>query len=130
MNNRQSKMEMIMGHVMIHNTHGKDDVERASLTFVVGNTALSSGQEATVLLTIEGVWVATKGYADGLQANGFEPLAGLMQKFVQNGGRLWVCGSCTKPRNIGEGNLVEGAQIIGAAAAVEALVNGAQTLSF
>ena len=118
-----------MGHVMIHNTHGKDDVERASLTFVIGNTALSSGQEATVLLTIEGVWVATKGYADGLQANGFEPLADLLQKFVQNDGRLWVCGACAKPRNISEDDLMEGAQIIGAATAVEALVNGAQTLS-
>jgi predicted peroxiredoxin len=42
-----------MGQVMVHNTHGKEDVERASLAFVVGNTALSSGQEASVLLTIE-----------------------------------------------------------------------------
>ena len=57
-----------MGHVMIHNTRGKDDVERASLAFLVGDTALSSGQEATVLLTIEGVWVATRGHAEGLQA--------------------------------------------------------------
>jgi predicted peroxiredoxin len=114
---------------MIHNTQGKEGVERASLAFVVGNTALSSGQEATVLLTIEGVWVATKGYAEGLQADGFEPLAALVQKFVQNNGRLWVCGACSKPRHITEADLVEGAQIIGAAAAVEALVNGAQTLS-
>jgi len=118
-----------MGHVMIHNTRGKEDVERASLAFVVANTALSSGQEATVLLTIEGVRVATKGYAAGLQANGFEPLVDLIQKFVQNDGRLWVCGACAKPRNITDADLVEGAQIIGAATAVEALVNGAQTLS-
>ena len=65
-----------MGKVMIMNTHGKEDVERATLAFVVGNAGLSSGQEMTVLLTIDGVWVATKGYADGLQANGFLPLAG------------------------------------------------------
>ena len=38
-----------MGHVMIHNTRGKDDVERASLAFLVGNVALTSGQEATLL---------------------------------------------------------------------------------
>jgi predicted peroxiredoxin len=63
-----------MGHVMINNTRGKDDVERASLAFLVGNVALTSGQEATLLLTIEGVWVATKGYTDGLQATGFDPL--------------------------------------------------------
>jgi predicted peroxiredoxin len=76
-----------MGHVMIHNTRGKDDVERASLAFLVGNTALSSGQEATVLLTIEGVWVATRGYAEGLQARGFAPLSELVQQFASRVGR-------------------------------------------
>jgi uncharacterized protein len=118
-----------MGQVMIHNTRGREDVERASLAFVVANTALSSGQETTVLLTIEGVWLATQGYAAGLQAHGFEPLADLLQKFVQNDGRLWVCGACAKPRDIVPDHLVAGAQIIGAATAVEALVGGAQTLS-
>lgn len=118
-----------MGHVMIHNTRGKDNLERASLAFVVGNTALTSGQEATILLTIEGVWVATQGYTDGLQAHGFAPLGELARQFVSNGGRLWVCGACAKPRNITEADLIEGAQIIGAVTAVEALVNGAQTLS-
>ena len=119
-----------MGQVMLHNTHGKDDVERASLAFLVGNVARSSNQEATVLLTIEGVWVATKGYIEGLQADGFAPLSELVQQFVQNGGRLWVCGACAKPRNITSDNLIEGAEIIGAATAVEALVGGAQTLSW
>ena len=119
-----------MGHVMIHNTRGKDDVERASLALLVGNVALSSGQEATLLLTIEGVWVATQGYAEGLHANGFDPLADLIQKFAANGGRIWVCSACAKPRGITQEQLVVGAQIIGAATAVEALVSGAQTLSF
>jgi len=119
-----------MGHVMINNTRSKDDAERASLSFLVGNVALNSGQEATVLLTIEGVWVATKDYTDGLQANGFEPLSDLIAKFAVGGGRIWVCGACAKPRGITQEQLVEGAQIIGAATAVEALVSGAQTLSF
>ncbi len=119
-----------MGHVLIHNTHGKDDVERASLTFVVANTALNANQRTTVLLTIEGVWIATQGYADGLQANGFAPLCDLMHQFVASGGELWVCGACAKPRNITPEQLIDKAQIIGAATAVEALVAGAQTLSF
>ncbi len=119
-----------MGKVMINNTHGKDDVERATLAFVVGNAALSSGQEATMLLTVDGVWVATQGYAAGLQADGFAPLAEVIDKFVSGGGTLWVCGACAKPRNIAAENLVPGAQIVGAATAVEAMVNGAQTLSF
>lgn len=119
-----------MGQVMLHNTHGKDDVERASLTFLVGNVARSSNQEAAVLLTIEGVRVATKGYADGLQADGFAPLGELIQQFVAAGGHLWVCGACAKPRHITQADLIEGAEIVGAATAVEALVNGAQTLSW
>ncbi len=119
-----------MGHVMVHNTHGKDDIERASLTFVVANTALNSNQQATVLLTIEGVWVATEGYTDGLQANCFAPLSDLISQFVASGGKVWVCGACAKPRNITPEQLIGGAQIVGAATAVEALVNGAQTLSF
>jgi predicted peroxiredoxin len=119
-----------MGKVMVNNTHGKEDVERATLAFVVGNAGLSSGQEVTVLLTIDGVWVASKGYTDGLQANGFAPLADVVKQFVTNGGTIWVCGACAKPRGITPEQLVEGAQIVGAATAVEAMVNGAQTLSF
>jgi predicted peroxiredoxin len=119
-----------MGHIMIHNSHGKEDAERASLAFVVGNTALSSGQEATLLLTLEGVRLATKDYTEGVQAQDFAPLKELAQQFTARGGKIWVCGACAKPRQITQGLLIEGAQIIGAATAVEALVNSAQTLSF
>ncbi len=118
-----------MGKVMVHNTHGKDNVERASLAFVMANTALNAGQEATILLTIEGVRVATRGYADGLQSEGLSPLKELIAQFVQNKGRIWVCGACAKPRHIGQEDLIEGAEIVGAATAVEAMVNGAHTLS-
>jgi predicted peroxiredoxin len=119
-----------MGKVLIHTTHGKEDIERASLAFVVANAALSSGQEATLLLTIDAVWLATLGYTDGLQAEGFAPIGELMANFIRNGGRLWVCGACIKPRNISPDNLISGAQVIGAATAVEAMVSGANTLTF
>ena len=119
-----------MVQIMIHNTRGNEDVERASLAFVTANIALTSGQQATVLLTIEGVRLATRGYAAGLHADGFPPLSDLISQFVNGGGRLWVCGACAKPRGIGEADLIDGAKIIGAATAVEALVNGAQSLSF
>ena len=119
-----------MGHVLINNTRGKDDVERATLAFVVANAGVTAGQEATVLLTVEGVWLATKGYADGLQAKGFAPLKEVMQGFIENGGRVWVCGACAKPREITPEQLIEGPEIVGAVAAVEALVSGAQSLSF
>ncbi|MGH2408885.1 MAG: DsrE family protein [Chloroflexota bacterium] len=119
-----------MGKVLINNTNGKENLERATLSFVVANAALSSDQEAIILLTIDGAWVATKGYSEGLQAEGFAPLTELVAKFVAGGGSLWVCGACAKPRGITAEHLVEGAQLVGAAKAVEEMVNGAQTLSF
>ena len=56
-----------MAKLLLHATHGKDDPERATLPFVVANVAASADQETVVLLTIDGVWLATKGYADGVQ---------------------------------------------------------------
>lgn len=119
-----------MTNIMIHNTHGLDDVEHASLAFVVGNTALAGGQEATLLFTLDGVRVPVKGSASGLQAEGFPPLSELMGNFVANGGQIWVCGTCAKPRDICQDDLMQGAYIVGAAAAVEAMVCGARTISF
>ena len=120
-----------MTHILLNVTRGMEDIERASLAFVIGNTALSSGQEATVLFTNEGVRIAAEGCVDdGMQASGFQPLCGLMHNFLANGGQVWVCGACANPRGISQDVLVEGAKIVGAATAVEALVNGAQSLSF
>jgi hypothetical protein len=49
---------------------------------------------------------------------------------MENGGKVWVCGACAKPRDITPEQLIEGPEMVGAIAAVEALVEGAQTLSF
>jgi predicted peroxiredoxin len=119
-----------MSKILIHTTHGKDDIERASLAFVVANAGLSAGQDATMLLTVDAVWLATPGGADGLQADGFAPIAETMGSFIKNGGHLWVCGACMKPRNITAEQLIEGAEVVGASTAVEAMVGGANTLSF
>ncbi len=119
-----------MANLMINCTHGKEDAERATLSFVVGNVAASADQEVVVLLTIEGVWNATRGYADEIRKEGFQPLREVMQSFVNNGGQIWVCGACATPRGITDADLVDGAKIITAAKAVEYLAAGAASLSF
>jgi predicted peroxiredoxin len=110
--------------LIIHCTYGKEDAERAILPFIVGNVAVTADQKATIFLTIEGVRIATKGYADDIKKEGFPPLKEIMQSFISNGGKLWACGACTKPRGITEADLIEGAQIVTAANLVEQLVNG------
>jgi uncharacterized protein len=119
-----------MAKILVNATHGNDDPERATLPFVVGNVAATADQEAVVLLTIEGVRLATYGYADGIQKDGFAPLKDVMRQFLDNGGQLWACGACTKPRGITEADLIPGAKIVTAANVVEYMASGASTLSF
>lgn len=119
-----------MASILVHATHGNDDPERATLAFIVGNVAASADQDTVVLLTIEGVWLGTKGYADGIHKQGFPPLKEIIASFVSNGGQIWACGTCTKPRGIGEADLIEGARIVTAANVVERLASGATSLGF
>jgi uncharacterized protein len=119
-----------MSQITVNGTHGREDAERASLAFVVGNVAAAADQDAVVLLTIDGVWLATRGYADDIQKEGFQPLKEIIASFVANGGQVWACGACTKPRGITDGDLIEGARIVTAAMVVERLAAGGASLSF
>jgi predicted peroxiredoxin len=95
-------------------THAKDDPERATLPFVIANVAATAGKQAVVVCTVEGV-----------EAHGLPPLRELFEEFLGNGGEVWLCGACTKPRGITEDQVVKGATIIGAAKYVETIANGA-----
>jgi len=111
-------------------SHGGEDPERATLSFIFGNVAASADQATAVLLTIEGVWLATKGYAEDIHKEGFQPLKEVMQSFVANGGQMWVCGTCAKPRGITDADLIEGARIVTAAYVVQQMASGATSIGF
>jgi len=111
-------------------THGKEDPERATLPFVAANVAATAGQEAIVVCTVDAVWSGTKQGADGIEAKGLPSLPKLFGEFIANGGKVWLCGACTKPRGIGEDQLAPGATIVGAAKIVEEIVAGATPTSF
>jgi uncharacterized protein len=111
--------------LLFHCTHGRDDPERAIVPFIAANVAAASGQEAVVVLTIEGAWLCKRGYAETVTADGFPSLAELVASFVDAGGQLWGCSACTTPRGITEPDLIEGARIVGAATIVAAITEGA-----
>ena len=120
-----------MSELLIFNcTHGKEDPERATLPFVAANVAATAGQDAVVLCTIDAVWLGTEGGSDGIASPGLPALNDLFGEYVDNGGQVWLCGACTKPRGIGEESLAKGATIVGAAKVVEEVVAGARTVAF
>lgn len=111
-------------------SHWRDDPERAIVAFAAANTAAQAGQTATVLCTIDGVWLGTEGGTDGFEKEGLPSLKELFDDFVANGGEVWLCGVCTRPRDITDDKLVEGARIVGAAKVVEEVVLGAKTVTY
>jgi predicted peroxiredoxin len=117
--------EATLAKMLFHCTNGLDDPERAIVPFIAANVAAASGQEAVVLLTIEGAWLCKRGYADQVEQDGFPRLAELLAGLVEAGGEVWGCSACTTPRGITEDDLVPGAQIVGAAAIVAAVAGGA-----
>lgn len=111
-------------------TYGKENPERATLPFVAANIAATAGQDAVVLCTIDAVWLGTSGGTDGIAQEGLPALGDLYQEFVDNGGQVWLCGACTKPRGIEEDSVAKGATIVGAAKVVEEIVSGAKSVAF
>jgi uncharacterized protein len=120
-----------MSETLISNcTHGKEDPERATLPFVAANIAATAGQDAVVLCTIDAVWIGTEGGTNGIAQPGLPVLSDLYQEYVENGGQVWLCGACTKPRDITEDMIAKGSTIVGAAKVVEAAIDGAKTVAF
>src|SRR4051812_13330951 len=119
-----------MADILVSCSYGKEDAERATLSFIFANVAAAADQKAAVLLTIDGVWLATRSYADGIQKEGFQPLKEVMDAFIANGGQIWACGTCAKPRGITETDLIQGAQVVTAAYVVKYIASGATSIGF
>ena len=118
------------GKFVVTLTRAKDDPDRATVAFVVANAAVASGQETVVFLSIEGVRLSQKRYADDIHEAGFAPLRELMANFVAAGGKIYVCSPCFKKRNLDENNLLPGAMIVGGATLVEFMADGAPSISY
>ena len=111
-------------------THAKDNTDKATVGFVVANAAVGSGKETLVFLSVEAVRLSQKGFADGVQEEGFAPLKELIENFAKAGGTMYVCSPCFKKRKLDENNLVAGASVVGGAKLVEFLSDGSPCVSY
>ena len=118
------------GKFCVSLTCAKDDTDKATVAFVIANAALGSEKETMVFLSTEGVRVAEKGYADDVHEDGFMPLKELMHIFADSGGAIYVCAPCFKKRGLDEGNLVDGALMVGGAKLVEFLSDGTPCITY
>lgn len=119
-----------MSKICVSITHAKDDVDKATVGFVIANASIASDQETVVFLSSEGARLAEEGYADDLHEEGFAPLKELITNYAEVGGTIWVCSPCYKKRGLDEGKLINGATIVGGAKLVEYMSQGASCVSY
>lgn len=93
--------------------YAKENVDKATIGLTLANAGLEGGDQASVIFTSEGVRLAVKGYADGLD-NGqpFQPVKTLLTEIARKGGRLHVCTPCMKKRGIAEADILAGIELI------------------
>lgn len=118
------------GKFCVSLTHAKDDTDKATVAFVVANAAAGSEKETLMFLSIEGVRLSQKGYADDIHEEGFAALKDLIANFVLGGGKIYVCAPCFKKRGLDESKLVDGAVIVGGAKLVEFLSDNSPSISY
>ena len=119
-----------MSKICVSITHAKDDVDKATVGFVIANASIASDHETVVFLACEGARLAEEGYADDLHEEGFAPLKELITNYAEVGGTIWVCSPCYKKRGLDEGKLINGATIVGGAKLVEYMSQGASCVSY
>lgn len=118
------------GKFCVSLSYSTDNTDKATVAFVVANAAVASSQDTLVFLSIEGVRLSQKGFADTIHEEGFAPLRELMDNFVKAGGKIWVCSPCFKKRKLDEAALIEGATIVGGAKLVEFLSDGTPCMAY
>ncbi len=113
-------------------TVGKaDNGKSATLAFSCALSAIALDCETAVFLTSDGSVWGYEGSASGIVAQGFPPLEGLIEDFLDSGGRLLLCSVCHKTCSSGGPDvepstpLLKGTSIAGFTTAVELASKGA-----
>lgn len=114
--------------ILINCQDGANNVERATISFILAVTA-SKSCETAMFVTSDAAGLLIKGAANDLVAEGYEPLADLMNAYIDNGGKIWLCPACAKAKKIGENDLIESVEIAGAPRTMAFLAEGAQLLA-
>lgn len=114
---------------LINCTDGKDNLERATVSFVMALSAATNNAETAVFATSDAAGLCIKGGTDDLVAPGYEPIGGLVEEFIDNGGMIWLCPVCAKAKGITQEDLRPGVEIAGVPRTMEFMARGAQLLA-
>jgi predicted peroxiredoxin len=116
--------------VIVGCTHGEEDPDRVVCAYLTAGAALDQGKDVVMWLTVEGVRLGLRGYADRIRVDMDPPVERVHAQFIEKGGQFYVCPVCFRERDLGEPELVENAELKGATPLMEFAAEGATTFSY
>lgn len=112
-------------------THGPEDPERATIPLVMAAAAQASEVEVVIGFQANGVLLIREGIAQHVFAAGFPPFKELLDIYLENGGKLLVCGPCIKSRQIDpEKEFIKGATVVNAVTFVKECAEATNVLVY
>ena len=122
----EEKQEKILYMV----TQGNTESELVSLAFMHAIGALVMDVEAVIVLMGDATWIAKKGIAEHVHSAGKSPLNELIASFREQGGKMLACTPCVKDRKIETSDMIEGVELVSAAAFTEEVLSATNTLCY
>ena len=100
-----------MGKAVVSLTTGLEDSEKVTVAFLVAVGAAESGRPTMMFLTKEAVRLVLDGVAVAVACEGCPPLADLMRRYADAGGRYLVCPICFDAKKLDKGDLLSNAEL-------------------
>lgn len=98
---------------LVIGTHGDEDLEKATMVFACAGASTALGIKTKVFLTMNGVKLAQKGYAEKLKpVEGMAPVKQMMDAFLESGGKIQVCIPCLEARGIDKKKFIDGVEFV------------------
>ena len=101
--------------VLVAQSNGIGNAERAYATFIFSKAAISMGKEVTIFLLMDGVSIVKKGNAEKVKHPAFDRLDKLMTEVIEKGAKVYVCELSAEFRGMKQEDLVNGTSLAGAA---------------
>jgi len=108
---------------------GKNNPNKVTVTFTMALNALMKGHSATIILMVEAVELGMPGATEGMDiGKPFEPVADLLAKYLDKGGKIVICGACMIHNGMTAEQMDKRFEVITAPDVVELLMNAKGSL--
>ncbi|MDY9923549.1 DsrE family protein [Methanobacterium sp.] len=118
---KETKSSVNRDKVLVVQSNGIGNAERAYATFIFAKAALSMGKKVSIFLLMDGVSMARKGNAATVKHPAFDRLDYMMMEAVDGGATIYVCELSANFRGIKQKDLEDGCKLAGAATYVTLL---------